>query len=284
VTETTTLGSLVAQSRRRLADAGIDTAALDARLLVRHALSLPLATMIGHPDRPVDATSVHRVDRLVARRSRHEPLAYITGSREFWSLAFRVTDATLVPRPDSETVVEAAVAVLAARPGPARVLDLGTGSGCLLLSILRACADASGVGIDRSFAALAVARANAHHLGLVDRARFVCADWASGIAGVFDLVVCNPPYIDRQSWNTLTADVRAFEPPLALDGGADGLDAFRQIVPQLPALLAANGTVIFEIGAGQASPVSALLRAHGLQSIETRKDLSGRWRCVVAHA
>ena len=172
--------------------AGIDNPRLDARLLLAHALGVSPAELIRDSHLPADPATY---DRLLARRAAHEPLAYILGHREFWSLRFAVSPATLIPRPESETLIEAALAAFADRRPPGRILDLGTGTGCLLLSALHEFPGAFGVGVDRSAAAARLAAANAAALGLADRAAFLCGDWAAALAARFDLVLCNPPYI-----------------------------------------------------------------------------------------
>jgi release factor glutamine methyltransferase len=277
---TTTLGSVLARARARLCLAGIDNAGLEARLIIGDALALPAAVVFCHPERPVGSSADARITAMVERRVTREPLAYILGRREFWSLDFRVSPATLIPRPESETLIEAALAGITDRTAPLAVLDLGTGSGCLLLALLSELPHASGLGIDRSAAALAIARANAVALNLDGRARFAAADWGEGVSGRFDLILCNPPYIATADLPDLPADVRCFEPSLALDGGDDGMAAFRRIVQHTTHLLAPKARIFLEIAPSQAAAVGELLLSHGMQHIETRKDLSGRWRCV----
>ncbi len=226
----------------------------------------------GHPFDP------EPFRRLVARRTTREPLAYILGWQEFWSLRIAVSPATLIPRADSETLIEAA---LAARPaGIARVLDLGTGTGCLLLALLSERPAAWGLGIDRSPAAAALARANAVALGLNDRCAMVAADWAAPVAGRFDLVLSNPPYIESGTIAGLMPEVARFEPGSALDGGADGLDAYRTIVGSLHRLLAPGGLAVLEVGAGQHVALRALAEAAGFGTVGLRADLAGIVRAV----
>lgn len=216
-----------------------------------------------------------------------EPMAYILGEREFWGLPFKVSPAVLVPRPDSETVVEAVLAVMPDKARAWRILDLGVGSGCLLLTLLREYPQASGVGLDASPEALAVARQNAEALGVSDRVRLVSgdwrrADWARGLGGRFDLVVSNPPYIESAAIEGLMPEVSRFEPKLALDGGRDGLDAYRLIAAAAPALVAAAGHVAVEVGDGQALDVQGLFAAAGLFPLAPWKDLGGIERVVAA--
>ena len=216
-------------------------------------------------------------------RAAREPLALIVGWREFWSLRFRVSPATLIPRPDSETLVEAA---LAARPDsatPLRVLDLGTGTGCLLLAFLSERPRAFGIGIDRSIDAVRLARRNARDLGLADRATFLAGDWAGAVEARFDLVLGNPPYIPTPDLAGLMPEVRAHEPAGALDGGADGLTAHRAILADLPRLLTPGGRAILEVGAGQREAVAGLAALAGLRA-EARHDLGGVARAVILSA
>lgn len=255
--------------------AGIaDNPRLEARLLLGHALGLSTADLIRDADRPIDPTAF---DALVEQRAAHVPLAYLTGHREFWSLDLTVSPATLIPRPDSETIVEAA---LREDADPRLVLDLGTGSGCLLLAVLHERPNAFGIGIDQSAEALAVARFNAARCGLSGRAAFVRGDWAEAIEGRFDLILSNPPYIPASDIPGLMPEVSLHEPHSALDGGADGLDAYRRIIPSLPRLLSPLGAVVLEIGIGQSEAVSALAADARLDAT-CHADLAGIPRAVV---
>jgi release factor glutamine methyltransferase len=278
-----TLGTAIAEASARLAAAGIEAAGLDARLLAADVLGCEVGVLIGRPERLIDPAQSARFEAAVRRRLDHEPVAYILGDREFWSLPLRVSRDTLIPRPETETVVEAALAWHRQRGGPARIVDLGTGSGCLLLALLAELPEAWGVGVDRSEPALAVARHNAERLGVADRASFVCADWATALAGEFDLVVCNPPYIADAEWAELAPDVREFEPSLALRAGADGLAAYRAILPDLPRLVATNGAAFLELGGPNAREVSGLAATAGMQASGTTRDLAGRPRCLRVH-
>lgn len=250
-----------------------DTARLDAELLLAHALGLSREELIL---KLRDLEAGPDFDALVDRRLAGEPIAHITGSRDFWTLTLRVTPDVLIPRPDTETLLEAAVDHFAGHM-PARILDLGTGSGALLLAALDEWRGATGVGIDLSPAALDVARDNARRLGLADRADFRLGDWARDVAERFDLILANPPYI--ASGALLSAQVRDHEPHMALFAGADGLDDYRRIAPQLPALLAPRGLAAIEIGFDQGDSAAALFRAQGLH-VAVRRDLGGRARCL----
>lgn len=274
--EVATRRAIVLRAAATLAAAGIDQPRLDAEVLLAEALGLPRLVMLVDLDVPVPDDVHARVDAWIARRTTAEPVAYIVGHREFWSLDFTVTPATLIPRPDSETLVQAAVDAWP-RQTPLRVLDLGTGSGCLLLAVLHEFPRATGLGVDRSAAALAVAAGNARALGLEDRAAFAPGDWAAALDGPFDCILANPPYIATSE--VLARDVAAHEPATALFAGPDGLDDYRRIVPDLPRLLAPAGRAFVEVGATQAAAVSALARSAGLTAV-THPDLAGHPRCV----
>jgi len=262
----------LAEATARLAAAGVEEPRREARLIIAAALGLTRAELLA-----VESVDEARIEPLLARRVAREPLAYITGRREFWGLEFAVSPATLIPRPDSETLVEAA---LAAVPAPGRILDLGTGTGCLLLSLLHERPSAWGVGVDLSPEAAALAAGNARALGLAGRAAFLAGSWADAVAGQFDLVISNPPYIERAAIAGLMPEVGRFEPAAALDGGADGLAAYGAIYAALPRLLAPNGAAVLELGAGQAKSVSDLAAGAGFACV-LRPDLAGIARAAV---
>lgn len=251
-----------------------DTPRLDAELLMAHALGITRETLLlHHLDTPIPPG----FPTLLARRIAHEPIAYITGTRAFWSIDLAVGPGALIPRPDSETLIDAAVAHFGNR-APATILDLGTGPGTLLLAALAEWPAAQGIGIDASDAALGYARRNANTLGMADRAQFRTGDWAAGISERFDLILCNPPYIATAE--RLPADVADYEPSSALFAGPEGLDDYRVLAPQIAGLIAASGMAVVEIGHTQAAAVSALFAA---QSLSTRiaQDLAGRDRAVI---
>ncbi|HJN03659.1 MAG TPA: peptide chain release factor N(5)-glutamine methyltransferase [Alphaproteobacteria bacterium] len=262
--------------------AGVEGAGRDAKLLLQAATGLDAGALLGEPGRRLTARQSGRYKNMVERRAAREPVSRILGRRGFWSLDLEISPATLDPRPDSECLVEAALAHLGGRAVRPRILDLGTGSGCLLLALLAEIPDASGLGTDKSAAALATARANARALGLADRARFVCADWSQGLSDRFDAVMVNPPYIASAEIAQLKPEVACHDPRLALDGGADGLDAYRRIAPHLWGLLAPGGAAFVEVGASQARAVVELLKSAGFEEIDGQHDLAGIERCIIA--
>ena len=252
-----------------------DTPRLDAELLMAHALGISRETLLlSRLDAPAPVT----FEALLGRREAGEPIAYITGFRAFWTIDLAVAPGVLIPRPDSETLIEAALAHFG-KAGPRSVLDLGTGPGTLLLAALHQWPEARGVGVDRSETALAIARDNAARLGLADRATLSAGDWCEGLEGPFDLILCNPPYIERGA--ALPRDVAEWEPHEALFAGDDGLDDYRRLAPEIARLLGAGGIACIEIGAGQEPAVRPLLEAQEL-SVSARADLGGHVRCLVA--
>ena len=268
-----------------LKENGIDQPVLEARILLGYVLGGGPERVLADRDETLSQDQAARVVDVLNRRCRHTPMAHITGLREFWSLPFKVTPVTLIPRPDSETLVEAALDHVV--NSPANVLDLGTGSGCLVLALLSEWRRAHGTAVDASAPALAVAMENAKALGLADRITPVQADWTEdgwmdALNGPFDVIVSNPPYIPSSDIENLHEDVRAHDPWSALDGGASGLDAYRVLAPCTMELLKPGGVTIFEVGIGQAEDVSRLLSGAGLVVLETRADLGGVVRVVIA--
>ncbi|MCW5737271.1 MAG: peptide chain release factor N(5)-glutamine methyltransferase [Enhydrobacter sp.] len=282
-----TYDALLRDAAVALTAAGIGNARFEARLLLAHACGLSIEQLIARgPEAAPDGLPT-ALRSLAARRIAREPMAYILGEREFWGRPFKVSPSVLVPRPDSETVIEAVLGLLPDRTIAWRILDLGVGSGCLLLTLLREYPQASGTGLDASQDALAVAQHNAEALGVSDRARMVAGDWrkpgwSDALGPPFDLVVANPPYIDSGAIEALMPEVARFEPRLALDGGADGLDAYRRLADAGPGLLAAGGHFVVEVGAGQARRVQCLFTSAGLMLLPLWKDLGGIERVVAA--
>jgi len=282
-------GQTVDAARRaltaRFRSGSIESAELDARMLVGAVLGLDLTGLISSAGRRLTADESRSLEDFARRRLGSEPVARILGAKEFWGLPLQLSAATLVPRPDTETVVELALHMLRASPAPDRrwrIADLGTGSGAILLALLSELSGAVGFGTDISMAALATARGNAIRLGLADRADFIACDYATALSGPFDLVVSNPPYIRSADIAGLATEVRNFDPPGALDGGRDGLDAYRTLIPQAARLLAPQGVLVVEIGQGQHDDVRALMTAAGLAPEGPAKaDLAGIRRAVA---
>jgi len=269
-----------------LTAAGIDNARFEARLLLSHAAQLTIEQLVARGTDVAPTGVVGALRALTARRVRREPMAYILGEREFWGLNFKVTPAVLVPRPDSETLIEAALELLPDRERRWRILDLGVGSGCLLLTLLREFPQASGVGMDASPEALAVARGNAEALGVAGRATLLAGDWrqpgwAERLPGPFDLVVSNPPYIESQAIDRLMPEVARFEPRQALDGGPDGFVAYRTIAAATSKLITRGGWLAVEAGEGQSAEIARLFRTAGLTPKAPWKDLGGIERVVA---
>ena len=277
-----TVGELVQSVAGRLAAADIAESRLEARLLLAEAAGWTLERIVAQRDTALESGVVARVERLAARRLGREPMSHILGWREFWSLRFKVTADVLTPRPDSETLIEAALGALPDRGAKLRLLDLGVGSGCLLLALLHELPGASGLGVDRSVRALVVARQNARALGLAARTELRAGDWGEGIEEVFDVVVSNPPYVPSDDIENLDPEVSEHEPWLALDGGPDGLDCYRRLVGQLGYLVRPGGIVALEVGRGQAPLVARLVGAAGFRAVTIHNDLAGIPRVVRA--
>lgn len=286
--ESLTVGAAQRACVAPLKDADIDEPVMEARLLMGFVLGGGPERVLADRDEPLSAEQALALKAALSQRCQRVPMAQIIGIREFWSLPFKVTSATLTPRPDTETLVEALLHHVS--EPPARVLDLGSGSGCILLALLSEWPGAMGVGVDASAEALDVARENGEVLGLASRAKFVQTDWSQeqwaqalvgSWGGPFDVVASNPPYIPALDIEALETDVRTYEPRRALDGGDDGLDAYRAIIPQLSVLLADDGVVGFEVGIDQAGDVAAMILEAGYELLEKRADLGGVVRAVI---
>ncbi|MBY0355909.1 MAG: peptide chain release factor N(5)-glutamine methyltransferase, partial [Rickettsiales bacterium] len=279
VSETFSSDTLLTQARQQLDAAGVVGAALDARILLGHTLGCSSEALLA--GREVSAEEQADYQELIARRAAREPVAKIIGYRDFWKDRFQVTADTLDPRHDTETLIEAVLALRSDRATVHSILDLGTGTGCLLLSLLREYPEASGVGVDLSQSALAIAQANAQALSLDNRARFVLSDWLASVEGTYDLIVSNPPYIGASERGLLMPEVRDYDPALALFAGAEGLDAYRSLLPRILPFLNPKGLVAMEVGVMQASVVQALGEAAGLQHRGTVNDLAGIPRIIL---
>ncbi|MBV8118532.1 MAG: peptide chain release factor N(5)-glutamine methyltransferase [Alphaproteobacteria bacterium] len=281
---TETLEAIVAATAAVLAGAGRVEPRRLARRLVASSLDLSPAELLTHSKQAIGSAEAARVRRLVRRVAQGEPLSRAIGRREFWGLDFALSPETLDPRPESETLIEGVLARVSDRAAGIRVLDLGTGTGCLLLALLTELPAAFGIGVDVHEGAVATARQNAQALGLAGRASFFVGDWGTAIGQPFDVVVANPPYIPTSALPELPREVREYDPQRALEGGEDGLAAYRKIASQLHALLAPFALFAGEIGIGQALSVEAILRDQGLSLAAIQRDLAGIERCVVARA
>jgi release factor glutamine methyltransferase len=285
-----TVAGALREAAAVLREAGIDDPGRDARRLLSSVLEMSGAQILGHPEHPLTAAQNQLLQAYCARRRRREPVSRILGEREFYGRRFRVSPATLDPRPDSETLIETALGIArgqALRGAPLRILDIGTGGGCLLLTLLCELPDAVGVGVDISEPALAVARENARHLSVPEsRVRWLVRDALGPLEGGFGLVIANPPYVRSGDIAGLDPEVRDFDPRMALDGGPDGLRFYRQLAVTAPTL-AAEGWIVLEVGHDQASTVAGLLKGNprvDADSIGIRKDATGNPRCVAARA
>jgi release factor glutamine methyltransferase len=269
----------------RFKAADIDSAELDARTLVGAALDLDLSGLIASASRTIPASEAARLEEYAQRRLAGEPVARIIGTKEFWGLPIKLSAATLVPRPDTETVVEQALDILradGAQNRALRIADLGTGSGAILLALLSELPHAQGVGTDISADALDTAASNAAKLNLADRASFIRCDYATGLSGTFDLIVSNPPYIRSADIADLATEVRDHDPALGLDGGPDGLSAYHALIPQSGALLALGGVLVVEAGQGQSGAIETLMKGAGLTVDGGPKtDLAGIFRAIT---
>ncbi len=276
------LEDLLRWGTERLAEAGIEDPRRDVRLIAAHAMGKTIADLVALRGSLVPPDVRIAFEGLVGRRLRGEPISRIGGRRGFWTLDLQITPDVLDPRPDSECLIETALRLVDGRTGEKRVLDLGTGSGCLLLALLAEWPNASGVGVDLSAEALRVARTNAKDLGFGRRAAFVCGDWTEALSAEFDLIVSNPPYIESGEIARLEREVADFDPRLALDGGSDGLEAYRRLIPDLPRLLKPGGVMVLEIGSDQAEAVKSLIERSKTKNVTVTQDLAGRNRCVSA--
>jgi release factor glutamine methyltransferase len=277
-----TLGSILAEAIAVLSGAGLDEPRRCARRFVAAFLDVPPTELLSHAERALEWSVVEGLRGSLARIVMGEPLSRVLGWREFWGLRFALSADTLDPRPESETLVEAVLRRMPDRNAPLSFLDLGTGTGCLLLALLSELPTAVGIGVDVAVGAVMTARENAALLGLADRARFFVGDWSSALSGRFTVIVANPPYIARVELAGLPPEVRLYDPRRAVDGGEEGLAAYRRIAEDLPALLSSGGIFAVEIGTGQASVAAAILQAEGLLIDGIERDLAGIERCIVA--
>ncbi len=273
--------TVIQSAARRLAAAGIITATYDATFLAEHAFNLTKTTLLLDADRPAPADQITRYTIMIERRAAHEPAHRILGWREFWGLRFALSPATLEPRPDSETLITTAQRYYPDTAQPLAVLDLGTGTGCLLVSFLHDYINATGTGVDFAAEAVQTASRNAKNHSLEKRCQMLMGDWGADLTDPFDIIFANPPYIEHHDITHLPDDVKNHDPLLALDGGMDGCDAYRALLPDVVRLLADNGHAFIEIGDGQTAHVTDIAAATGLTVVETVADLGGITRCLV---
>jgi release factor glutamine methyltransferase len=279
-----TIAAHLKEGTQALRQHDVDNPRLDAQILMVHAIGGNRLVLLTDPDRLLRDEEAEAYHQMIARRCRREPVSHIVGYREFWSLTLRVNGDVLDPRPDSETLISAVLDSIPDKSAPLSLLDLGTGSGCLLLALLSELPEARGTGIDISRAALGIAEGNAEALGLAARVRFLHGDWALGLTGPFNVIVTNPPYIPAQDIVSLAPEVAQHEPIVALAGGGDGLESYRRLIPQIPRLLSDDGLFAVEFGQGQAEAVSEIIRVNGLAIDGLHNDLAGVPRCIIAKA
>lgn len=276
----TSVAQALSVGTKQLADSGIEDARSEARGLLAHVLNLNTAQVFARADEELDAMGISAFELCVNERAAGKPFAHITGKREFWSMPLQVSPATLIPRPDTETVLELVIEVFNDREAPCNILDLGTGSGCLLLALLGIFQKANGIGLDISQEAIGIANCNVDCLGLSDRVQMICGSWHDAIDGQFDLIVSNPPYIPTDDIPGLDRSVRDHEPHLALDGGPKGLDAYHYLIPMSVNLLRSDGILAVEVGIDQANDVAEIAAQSGFAQYRVRRDLSGIERAL----
>ena len=280
-----TVGAFLCRAGQRLRAAAIESPRLEARLLLAHAMGCRTEDLLRDPRAPVPPAAALGFADLLRRRLDREPVAHLLGAAEFWSLPLAVSPATLVPRPDTEALIEASLAAFPERGAVRRVLDLGTGTGCLLLAVLSEFPEATGVGVDAVPEAAALARRNATSLGMDGRAGFVAGCWGAALGGPpFDLILSNPPYVEAGAIPVLAPEVALYEPRSALDGGVDGLASYKALLPEIRRLLAPRGRAVVELGLGQRAAVEAIAVGSGLRTLCCRADLSGVDRALVLAA
>ena len=279
------LGDTLTRLTLVLERARLETPRLDARILIAAAVNKEPQDILLHEELELSPEQSRRLDMLITRRCAGEPISRILGEREFWGLRFRLSPNTLDPRPDSETLISTILSITKDdKVKPRQILDVGTGTGCLLLSLLNEWPNSNGIGLDIDFGAVRTACFNAEQLGMRDRSQFLVGDWLSSLECRFDVIVANPPYISTTIINELAPEVRFHDPKKALDGGFDGLVAYRQLIPQCSKYLASNGLLVLEVGATQGKQVVELLFAAGLVRIRAHNDLAGHVRCITCYA
>lgn len=276
-----TIQTLLIESKKDLHKAGIPSYLLDADLIMAYVLNTSREEVFCRPERVLSPSQEAEFKRLTAERSARKPMAHILGVREFWGRSFKVTPDTLDPRPDSESLIEQVLQIYKNLPKPKRIIDFGTGTGCLLLTLLSEFNESQGVGVDISEAAIAVAKENAEKLGLANRTSFVVSNWGKKIKGEYDLIISNPPYIKNSDIDGLEPEVSTYEPKQALDGGESGLACYIDLAADMFSILAENGFAVLEHGIGQETDVRRILENNGFKFVANKPDLSGINRCVT---
>lgn len=280
----TKISDILPKAKKKLIAAKIDNYALDADLLLCKAANITRERIIGYPESEISDDNITVFNQLIERRIKREPISHILGMREFWGMDFKVTKDTLAPRADSETLIEAALEHYNNKRPPENIIDFGTGTGCLLLSLLSEFEDAKGIGIDISEDTIKVAKENSCKLGLAKRTSFVVNNWGIGIKGKYDLIISNPPYIKNDDSLVLEPEVVVYEPDNALYGGKDGLECYVELAPFVSSLISENGIAIIEFGIGQHNQVKEIMEKSGLKFTSFKKDLAGIIRCIVLSA
>ena len=276
-----TIAEKLIEIENRLSAKGIENARFEARLLMTFVFDFDRMTLVAYPERALPVDGCLKLEEMVRRRENREPMSHIIGNRDFWDFTFKVNAATLTPRSDSETLIEAVLEIFEDREQPLNILDLGVGSGCLLLTLLSLYEKANGLGIDQSKDALCVAQENADALSLLNRTRFLCNDWANGLSETFDVIISNPPYIPLKDKHTLEPEVADFEPHSALFAGDDGLDDYRKLAAQFPMILKNDGFAFLELGINQAQAVAEIMSCYDLEVYGVRKDIQNIERCMI---
>ncbi len=282
-TEKITIRKILIEGCAELNNSGVGSPMLDARILLEHSLSCSHEELVREYEKSLNKKQADSYYRLIARRKKREPISCIVGDKEFWGINFATTTKTLDPRSDSETIIESVIKYFPRRQLPLRILDIGTGTGCLLLSTLSEYNEATGVGVDISEDALHIAETNADNLDLGYRAEFIKSKWADNVKGTFNIIISNPPYIKSSDIAHLDLEVKNYDPHIALDGGDDGLKCYREIISTIPDLLKDNGAIFFEVGEGQADDVTMIAEHYGFTIKEKARDLAGIERCIIAH-
>ncbi|MBI36651.1 MAG: protein-(glutamine-N5) methyltransferase, release factor-specific [Alphaproteobacteria bacterium] len=275
------IDTVLHKTAKYLSEAGIETSFLEAKILLKEATGLKSVEIMCERDIRLTSNEIKKLINLSRRRYSREPIFYILGNREFWSLNFNVDERVLTPRPDSETLIQTAGETLLDRNSNMSILDLGVGSGCLLISLLKEYKYSFGLGVDVSYSAIQVARENAHKLGVGDRSLFVVSDWASALNRKYDLIISNPPYISSEKISNLAPEISKFEPKVALDGGIDGLDCYRSILPNIRSFLKPQGTAIIELGEGQEAEIREIAYKSGMRIKGFRADIAGILRVAI---